>query len=225
MDYHFNQMSFQNNSRNTQNMPMEGTNYPDALLKRPFMTSKQKSLTTHEYYLTVDSRDRDRTRYPNTNEYRIELNPSDMYTGGTPGKLYKNIESIELVSCCVPNRNNVLDEQYLLLNIDELQNPIYDTSNRNHKNSIFKLVFREDTTHIFTYHDKDLSTIVSRYYQVPLAKLSSLTIRFKKYDGTNFDFGADTVSNIPVNEEVQNSITLKITVREPASEYIPNRNA
>ena len=69
------------------------------------------------YYLDIDSRDRDRIKWPTPHHYRIKFQGSSD-DPNTSGKVYRNIKSVELISLCAPNTNNVLTEKYLLRQVD-----------------------------------------------------------------------------------------------------------
>ena len=53
--------------------------------------------------------------------------------------------------------------------------------------------------------------ISKNYEPTPLSNLSKLTIKFKKYDGTLFNFGSDSTPPTDPTIEIQNTLTFKIT--------------
>ena len=71
----------------------------------------ESSIEYEEYthYVTVSSRDRDRSAYTNVNRYCITLQQE-----------FRNVYSVELVQAILPAKNNSEAEPYLLLDIDEL---------------------------------------------------------------------------------------------------------
>jgi hypothetical protein len=87
-----------------------------------------------EYYVTVSSRDRDTTNYPNVNNYSIQL-PQE----------FRNISQIELIQAIIPSANNVAAEPYLLLNISEL-NDVMISSDKNITNSFAILPLAQPVT-------------------------------------------------------------------------------
>jgi len=203
--------------------------YPQVYQDGPFYQLPQQNLILNPkpIYLFIDSRDRDRNRYPNPNSYRIPLVSSDTESNfRTTGTRYKNIYSISLLSAVVPNTNNVLDELYLVLQVDEID-PMYDASNPTCSRAFTKLHFSEVfTTGKFLRLDKGVGDPLTRvFYPKPLASLSSLTISFRKYDGTLFNFGTD--SSPPANpiQDFQNSLTFEIVTKiTDINEAIGHRN-
>ena len=68
-------------------------------------------------YIVVTSNERDISVYPNPSKYVINL-PSE----------FRNISCIEIVNGVIPDKNNVKNEPYLLLHIDELQDVMVSTN-------------------------------------------------------------------------------------------------
>ncbi len=164
------------------------------------------------YYLDIDSRDRDRVKWPTPHQYRVKFQGTSD-DPDTSGKVYRNIKSVELISLCIPNTNNVLNEQYLLLQIDEVQNQKRRSANTNVDKAFTRLIFDNLPAINFLCLDKDTSSpLVSEFPQKDLlASLAQMTISFRKFDGSLFNFGADNAQNLPFKDEIQNSMTFKIT--------------
>lgn len=203
--------------------------YPNVYASEPFFQLPQKNLIVDPdpNYLSIDSQDRDRTKYPNPNEYTIPLISSDTSgQGSVPGRRYKNIVEIQILSAVIPNRNNVLDEIYLILEIDEIDNVVFDSSNHRLSRG-FKLMFSTcDGTSKWLRLDDDISApLVKRFYPKPKASLDRITIRLLRRDGTPFNFGTDNSPPSEVNADLQNSWTFKITQRiTDVEEAIGQRN-
>jgi len=160
-------------------------------------------------YLSIDSRDRDRTSYPNPNSYRIPFNPVEG-TSGSLGKVYKNVIEISLVSVLVPNIATIENKQYIILEIDELKNLMFSSSTEALKYGFAKLHFHTPSTGC-AYMDVDNSTpLTYTFYQSPIATLSSLTVRYKEYNGNLINFGVDTSPPDPCTDAIQNSLTFKV---------------
>lgn len=190
--------------------------YPHVYMPRPFYQLPQKNLINDPdpNYLSIDSEDRDRTKFANPNMYTIPFVTSDTSgQGNVPGRRYKNVASIELISGVIPNRANVLDEIYLILQIDEIEDTTYDASNHNLARGFAKLLFAPcDGTSKWLRLDTDLSDPLYKvFYPKPIASLDRFTIRLLKRDGTPFDFGTDNSLPADVNPDLQNSWTFKIT--------------
>ncbi len=187
--------------------------YPFVYRDKPFFQLPQSNLILNPQpiYLAIDSRTRDRRKWPNPARYRIPLVGTDQ-DEFTSGERYKNIYSISLLSAVVPNVNNILDELYIILEIDEIDS-MYDSPSPPCAKAFTKLHFSESSG-AFLRLDKGVGDPLTRiFYPKPLASLSSLTISFKRFDGTLFDFGVDTVPPTPSNNDIQNSLTLEIMTK------------
>ena len=179
----------------------------------PILNKNVEPDTTFQiHYLTIDSRDRDRTSYPDPNSYVVHLGSVDNDSGAHTQTNYKNLVKIELLHCIIPNRNNIKDEIYILLEIDELGG-VYNATNNNTRNSFAKL-----HSHSMSASDTFFDAVspgdyfISKNYEpTPLSNLSKLTIKFKKYDGTLFNFGSDSTPPTDPTIEIQNTLTFKIT--------------
>lgn len=195
----------------------ESRAYPEAYQQlspeRPFLQPPQDLiLNPVPIYISVDSRDRDRGLWPQTNQFRVPfVTSSDNPAIKTTGDRIRNIYSISLLSCVVPNSPGVFDQPYLLLQIDEIQG-IYDAANQTTTKAITKLYFREaHGGSKFLRLDKGVGDPTCRiYWPAPKASLSQLTVSFRNYDGSLFDFGADEISPTLPNTALQTTLTLEI---------------
>jgi hypothetical protein len=163
-------------------------------------------------YISLDSRDRDRAMWPETNQYRVPFVTSSTNRNiKTTGDRIKNIYSISLLSCVVPNTDEVFDQPYLLLQVDEIEG-IYDAANPTTSNALTKLYFRECYSGSkFLRLDKGVGDPTARiYWPAPKASLEQLTVSFRNYDGTLFSFGTDTTPPTEPNTELQTTLTLEI---------------
>lgn len=161
-------------------------------------------------YMTVCSKDRDASRYPNPNSYTIDID-NDL----------KNIRSIELYSAILPNVNSILSEPYLLLNIDEISGTF--SSPNQHISDCFSILAMSSATagnfvHIKSNH---YANIQKTYYGAPKAKLNKMSISFKKEDGTLFSFGTDTD---PPTKNLQHTLTFKVTTLHTDKNVLNVRN-
>lgn len=175
------------------------------------------SYVIREEYLSIDSSDRNRELDPNTHTYTIHLRPSDTTTTGHAHNTFKNIIGIQLMGAKIPNTNNVLNEQYLLLVVEQLRGP-YDATNTPTRKALAKLEpgfvspggnFVEAAINGIEYIGR---------YQVDsdvTGVLDKLTFQFQKYDGTPFVFGADNALPADPNPLLQNTIDLKLLILEP----------
>lgn len=199
--------------------------YPFVYKDAPFMQLPQANLINNPKprYLHVDSRNRDRNKYPNPNHYVYPL-VSSQNDVDTPGVVYKNIHEIRLISAAIPDINSPLDFPYLILAIDEIDG-IYDAATPQVKRAIGKLLFCECGGKFLRFDPGISDGVVRNFWPAPLASLSRLTLSWLKPDGTLFSWGTDTTPPTPVNEELQNSFTLQIITEVPdVREAIGHRN-
>lgn len=164
--------------------------------------------TTH--YLTISSRDRNFTTDPNVNHYTINF-PNE----------FKNISSIELVQAIIPARNNVEAEPYLLLDIDEL--PDVMVSNDTYVSNAFAILqlAAPTTTSGFIQIDKRIHENTVKYFKIPKAYLSKMTVSLRDCTGSLFDFGTDSA---PPQKELQNTFVFKIVTMEKRRDTLRHRN-
>lgn len=220
-------------SDDVNNHSMVHMSYQNAFTPQPFFQLPQKNLINDPdpSYLAIDSHDRDRTKFANSNEYTIpfltsETNGTNRNRGNVPGKRYKNVIAIDLISAVIPNRAMVLDEIYLILQIDELDDNTYDASNPSLNRGFAKLFFTPVSgTTKWLRIDKDNSDPLHKvFYPKPKASLDRLTIRILKRDGTPFNFGTDNALPADVNPDLQNSWTFRITEKVVNADVVGQRN-
>jgi hypothetical protein len=204
---------------NTFNDPM-GSNHPELNIPLP----TQHNLTPFPHYLSIDSRDRDRRIYPNSNEYKIYLKGADDKPSAILDNDYRNVISVELVSAIYPNTNNILNEMYLLLQVNEIEG-FYDSSNTP-TNNAFAKIYPDAVVGPFVRAKTSGVEFLGIKFRPAnlLASLNSMTIKWRKYDGTLFNFGVDNPPNMPTNPEVNHTITFKITTLEPDTTVLGHHN-
>ena len=188
--------------------------YPFVYRDDPFYQLPQSNLIVNPVpaYLTIDSRDRDRTVWPNTNQYKIPLVAVDNDLNVmSPNVRYKNIYSISLLSCVIPNLQHVLHESYLLLQINEIEH-VYDSASPAAARAFTKLYFKDIAPWSkYLRLDKGVGDPLTKiYWPAPRASLDSITLSFRHPDGTLFDFGSDAPLPSPPLPDRQTSITLEI---------------
>ena len=159
-----------------------------------------------EHYLVIDSRDRDRTKYPNPREYTIQFNNGD---NGNVQEQFKNIVSVQLIDATVPDAVTGL-EPYLTLDIPELR-PSYAGTN-DHLSNTFAILEPETKGTPFA-RCKFVSPALNKY-RTPISSLNKLTIQFKDYKGTPYVFGTDATPPTVPTVGLQNMLVFKIVTRE-----------
>lgn len=163
------------------------------------------------HYLVVSSKDRNTTLYPNVNRYVIHL-PRE----------YRNIHSIELIQAIIPDKQQVTDEPYLLLKIDEIED-LMASNDRGISDAFAVLqIAPPTTTGGFIHIDKRIHENVIKYYHTPKSSLSKMSITITDQDSNVFDFGADTPN--PPNKSLQNLFVFKVVCLEKKRSTIQQRN-
>lgn len=157
--------------------------------------------TTH--YITISSRDRDRSVYTNVNHYCITLQQE-----------FRNVYSVELVQAIIPAKNNSDAEPYLLLDIDEVSDVMI--SSDKHVSDSFAILQPTvpTTSGGFMQIDKRIHENTIKYYKTPKASLAKMTVSIKDCDGTLFNFGTDTLPPTAIDKSLQNTFVFKIITLE-----------
>ena len=164
------------------------------------------------YYIIIDSKDRDYTKNPNPNNFVIEFSPSsgpDAPTSGYIDRGLGNIISMELLDVMVLNTSSLSDSSdagdasypYLLLNIDELGGNYLGTNTNLTKS--FAILKDYSVTDSYKYYSMlgDASDMSTKKVFNPRINLTRLTVQILKQDGELFNFGSssDSTSNTVVN--------------------------
>lgn len=161
-------------------------------------------------YLSVSSRDRNFTQYPNVNSYTVEFITE-----------FKNISAIELVQAIIPAKNNVEEEPYLLLEIDEISDVMFSKDRYITDSFAMLQLAAPTTTGGFIQIDKRIHENTVKYFKIPKASLSKMTITLRDCTGNKFNFGTD--SN-PPQKALQNTFIFKITTLEKKRKQMDHRN-
>lgn len=197
------------NQLNNQNYDIVYTNDSN----KQYSVSQEPDLQYEEkvHYLTISSKDRDVIAYPNVNHYCLKF-PNE----------FKNIHSIELIQAIIPDQNNVQDEPYLLLQVDEIQD-VMVSNDKNISNSFAILQLASPTkAGTFIQIDRRIHEYTVKIYDTPKAYLSKMTITILDSNGTPFNFGTDTPS--PPNKTFQNTFIFKIVTLEKQRRVLNHRN-
>lgn len=163
------------------------------------------------HYVSVESKARDLTAYPQPGKYRI-----------TFGDSYKNVKAIELIASTIPDKNNVTSEPYLVLKIDEFDNIESSDVNKDLAFTYLQLN-APNTTGNFIDLDMYICSGTIKIFKTPLARLDRLTVSFRDYDNNIFSFGDDTAGS-PPNKSLQNMLLFKITTEERKRNVLGHRN-
>jgi len=156
--------------------------------------------------VVIDSRDRNRTFYPGSNKFMVQINPTDQYDGAAINTQLKNVDSINLTDCIVPNFTG--NHPYLTLIIPELQQTISGTNDKLRK--AFAILIPDKVNGDFvTCKTKD-NNICLKKFNPPLASISHLTLEFYTPAGDLYDFGADSSPPTAPVETVQTMAVMEI---------------
>lgn len=177
-----------------------------------YSVEQEKNIEYDEivHYVTVSSRDRDMSVYPNTSQYVINF-PQE----------FKNISNIQLIQAIFPDTNNVRHEPYLLLKIAELED-VMVSSDRNISDAFAMILLSvPPQNNTFITMDTKVHENTIKYFRIPKATLSKMTISITDCDGNLFDFGADGPSIV---KGVQTTFVFKLTVLEKKRATLSHRN-
>jgi hypothetical protein len=158
----------------------------------------------NQYFIHINSLNRDPTSYTDPSNYKFTLQQTQV--GQTRGYVrnlpqLKNIITIELISCTVPNfyKNNSINgfaTPFMYLKIDEIEGDVY--SSFYDFRPFAKLEFRPEqttTSSDFLLVDTENYKYVKVYSDSSaFSSLNSLTFTFVDQAGNNFDFGNDAIA-------------------------------
>jgi hypothetical protein len=161
-----------------------------------------------DYYVMVDSKDRDRVQNPKPNEFIIHFAPyQNSGSGGAPvgyvDRAFGNVKSCEITDIIILDSSDQPDSSdtggtsypYLLLKIPEIGNNYFGTNND--ITSSFAIL--TDYSKIGDYKYYNIAGVGSNYAISkifnPRINLSKLTITILLPDGTPFNFGAANNDN------------------------------
>ena len=149
-----------------------------------------------EHYLCINSTDRVMAVNPQPQYYRVKLD--------TP---LRKIKSVELIAATVPDKNNVRNEPYLVIKIDELPN--IDFSGNNASGDGFAVIQLKSPTKAdgFINAESSLMSRSIKTFKTPLASLAQLTVTLADYTGTPFNFGDDATGP---TKSLQNMLLFRI---------------
>ena len=176
-----------------------------------FPDDPQKKYRIKEHYIVIDSTDRDRSVWPTTTNFQVQLEPSDTYTGATLSHHYRNVKSIELLSASYPTAGSSSNEACLYLCIPELEGS-FDGTNLTATKAFARLI---PTTITPYFIQCDLNTKPRLIFDTQGKRLDRMTIQIKKSDGTFFSFGTDTSSPTAPNPLYQVNLVFKVITVEP----------
>ncbi len=164
---------------------------------KPKLNNDLFEANTHEkvHYVAIDSRDRHRAVWPNSNEYQISFAPSSdaLFNNENTGYInrdFSNVTSVQLTSVIIPRFSidgDCIDHYpYILLEIEELGG-IYDGTNNSTSKAFCKITFDTVVGKYVHFSPQNYEPFIKHFN--PRISLTRLTIRFLKPNGDLFDFG------------------------------------
>lgn len=181
------------------------SNFP--LKEQNTISLNDKEYVTTINYICLNSSDRNTSKYPNVNKYRIELNEN-----------FKNIHSVEVVSASLANKNNIQLLPYVILKIEGMDHLTF--SNDNIKKG-FALLYLKPTTGAHVLPELGVLQRNVLINKTPKASMSNIEVSLVKPDGSDISFGE---SNGDTSFEFSNSFLLKITTVEVSRKILKNRS-
>lgn len=195
----FKQISNKNNEEyETNNLLNNISNYKN---------SEINEVIYNEFLISIDSRDRNISKFNNPNEFKIDFTPNNLQTESLNGYIstkFENVISVQLISAIFPkvilDGNSLEDYPYIILEIDELGSSYKSTNNNSSKafaqltfdidmGKFKKLVARSDTE-----YKKNFNHGIT---------LDSFTLRIKTPNGELYNFGPNKNidNNIKIDED------------------------
>lgn len=153
--------------------------------------------------LFIDNRDRYDPANTSPFDFKIYFGNDLGRSVGISG--YENVTSVELKAVSFPK---VVNERYIVVSIDELNDNMLDASNSGTHNAFAIVYFDSDLLPTGTvkpfkgtdFYQKQL------LFRPPLAKLNNLSIKFLKHPG-------NVISTSDTNNETHISMMLEITTK------------
>tara|TARA_Y100000991_G_scaffold213503_1_gene199337 strand:- start:1415 stop:2761 length:1347 start_codon:yes stop_codon:yes gene_type:complete len=185
-----------------------------------------------EYYVTIDSNDRDKEKWKDPNNYQIIFGPtSDSGKNiGYINQIFNNVQSVELIEAIIPrktkNGTNYDTLPYILLEIPELGS-VYQGTNDFLRKTFSQLVF-DNVVGNYRYCSFSNKKKINKFFN-PRIALNRLTIQFLKPNGEFYNFGDYTeIKDDDGNTEIipNNILTFKITCIQKTldSMFLNNKN-
>lgn len=175
--------------------------------------AKIPKIVSIEYTMLIDSRDRDRSVYLNTNNFVVKIN-SNTNVNATINYRYKNITDLILSSVVLPKR--VTSYPYLILEIPELSDSKIQGTNQS-LNKAFAIMIPEhhDNQGDFVNCTVNYLDNHRHHFDPPRTGLpNSLTFIIKEPNGTLANLGTDNALPLAVKDTVQVFFLFKVKCDE-----------
>ena len=171
--------------------------------------------------LTIDSRDRNRDKYANSNKFRVKFNPGKGELDASLLFSPRKVISIRLAECVLPSIAKT--HRYITLVIPEIEDTMIGTGDKVRKSftTMVPTNYETGTGDWIRIQAKDLCNCM-RTFDPPKERLSNLTFEFYAPDETLIDFGTDTSSPTLPDENVQVFMVFEIKMEVPNKHMLRN---
>lgn len=157
------------------------------------------------HYVNICSFLRDFQKYPLHFDYRMDLKED-----------FRNVVEISVVSATVPNSSGITLEPFITLDLGDLNHISFESATVPHT-GFANILF--DTPVGGFIHCKPVDS--PRIFKTPLARLSSISVKFRNALGVLYSFNSNSGSFLKAD---QHSFLLKIRCREVCRKQINLRN-
>ena len=167
----------------------------------------------------IDSRDRDRNYFPNSNNFCVYFNPDSSNTGAALFKNLKNVYSVRLVEAVLPSV--IQNTAYVSLVIPEIYEHVVGTNDILRK--AFAILIPERVIGNFIHCRIKDNIYCSKKFIPAKANFNKWTFELYQSDGTLIDLGTDTTAPTAPTAAVQAMFIFElVTVEHNRSKIISN---
>lgn len=164
-------------------------------------------MNTRTYFVSVDSRDRDRLVWTKSSKFEVKMDPLPGFTGAAIQRSFKNVVSIELLDAVFPFSSSC---SYMYLKLYEVDGNILSTHNGN---QYFTKIIPKTVLNGFVYGDPD-NDAHKKVFLSRGTRIDKLTIELIQPNGDTADFGEDTIPPQDPIPSIQTSFSFKIVVED-----------
>ena len=185
----------------------------DKNINKPVQELSKLSTTLSARCVNIDSRDRNRGKYPNSNKFLVQVNPDGDSIEAGLFTTFKNVKSIRVVEAILPAIAQSF--AYISLRVEELEDTMVGTNDVLKKSFAMLIPERTDAPGNFvTCRVKDMCHCFKKF-DPPKGNLSRMTMFFYSPDGELVDFGTDTIPPTAPDLTKQVMLILEITTVNP----------
>ena len=152
-----------------------------------------KEVEEFDYYIVIEN------GYKNSSGVYTIFDPNDTVQTVLLDRTFNNVIKADLIECVIKNNvgnSYVTDPSgtpFILLEVDEFGSN-YESNNSNIANCFKKLSYYNEINSGTTHKNyTELENNIEKYFN-PRKTIGSITLRFKKQDGTNFVFSSSSIT-------------------------------